>query len=98
MAELMARRVHRGSVGMQESGGSRRSLSRQSASVSDVEADPLFAGAEGERGLLEGRLGHYNAGAAGPRIALDRHAEEGGVQMGGCVLVVRGAERIGARR
>ena len=62
-------------------------MSRQSASVPDVQRDRLIAVADGERGLLERRLGHHRADAVGQRIALDRQAEKVRVQMVVAVFV-----------
>jgi hypothetical protein len=46
--------------------------------------------------LLEGRLRHYRADAVGQRIAFDRQVEKVRVQVVVAVLVVVGADRVGA--
>src|SRR5947207_6147298 len=63
-----------------------------------MQCDRLVASADGERGLLEGRLGHNGADAVRQRIALCRQAEEVRVQMVVAVLVVEGADRVSAGR
>src|SRR5712691_85184 len=68
------------------------------ASVADVQRDRLVLGPDGEGGLLEGRLRQDCADAVRQRIALDRQADKVGIQVIVAVLVVIGADGIGAGR
>src|SRR5947209_8125034 len=58
--------------------------------VPDVQGEVGTLLADGERRLLEGRLCHRRAHVVRERVALDRKAEEIGVEMVVAVLVMEG--------
>src|SRR5215204_5265430 len=67
-------------------------------SVADVQRDRRVRRPDREGRLLEGRFCHDGTHAVRQRVALERQADEIGVEMVVVVLVVIGADRIGAGR
>src|SRR5579875_1423350 len=87
--DAMRRKIDTSPGGVRAHGSARRS-------IADLERDAGAIPVHRERGFLEGRPREYRADAVRQRIALVGKADPGGVEAAIAVLVVVGADRIGA--